>query len=107
MALHTILAKGFVEQTAASSPLSGGSDEIRNLIGALEHVVSSWKPSTNALHDISFPYAKTLQRPSLRGCELPPIEQVVSLMQDPKCKCIDNPDYPNNSISHAYISYDW
>lgn len=34
----------------------------------------------------SFPHATPIQRPSLRGCEMPPIEKVVELIRNPNCK---------------------
>lgn len=85
MAAHSEFAHDFIQKTVTTDPLMSHNPEMRKAFTALKDTIRSF--GLNGFPtESSFPHAITIQRPSLRGCEMPPIEKVVELIRNPNCK---------------------
>lgn len=85
MAAHSEFAHDFVQKTFTTDPSMSRNPEMRKAFTALKDTIRSF--GLNGFPtEPSFPHAIPIQRPSLRGCEMPPIEKVVELIRNPNCK---------------------
>lgn len=85
MAAHSEFAHDFVHKTVTTDPSMSHDPEMRKAFTALKDTIRSFGLSGFPTEP-SFPHANPIQRPSLRGCEMPPIEKVVELIRSPNCK---------------------
>lgn len=85
MAAHSEFAHDFIQKTVTTDPSMNHNPEMRKAFGALKDTIRSFGLSGFPA-EMSFPHATPIQRPSLRGCEMPPIEKVVELIRNPNCK---------------------
>lgn len=85
MAAHSEFAHDFIQKTVTTDPLMSHNPDMRKAFTALKDTIRSF--GLNGFPtESSFPHAIPIQRPSLRGCEMPPIEKVVGLIRNPNCK---------------------
>lgn len=85
MAAHSEFAHDFIQKTVTTDPSMNHNPEMREAFTALKDTIKSFGLSGFPT-ELSFPHATPIQRPSLRGCEMPPIEKVVELIRNPNCK---------------------
>lgn len=85
MAAHSEFAHDFIKKTVTTDPSMSQNPEMRKAFTALKDTIRSFGLS-GVPAESSFPHAIPIQRPSLRGCEMPPIEKVVELIRNPNCK---------------------
>lgn len=85
MAAHSEFAHDFVHKTVTTDPSMSQDPEMRKAFTALKDTIRSFGLSGYPTEP-SFPRATPIQRPSLRGLEMPPIEKVVELIRSPNCK---------------------
>lgn len=85
MAAHSEFAHDIVQKTVTADPSMSHNPEMRKFFNELKDTIRSFGPS-GLPTETSYPYATPIQRPSLRGCEMPPIEKVVEVIRNPNCK---------------------
>lgn len=85
MAAHSEFAHDFIQKTVTTDASVSHDPEMHKVFTALKDTIRSFGPS-GVPTSLSYPHAVPIQRPSLRGCEMPPIEKVVELIRNPNCK---------------------
>ena len=85
MAAHSEFAHDIIQRTVTTDPSMSDNPEMRKFFDELKDTIRSFGPS-GLPTETSYPHATPIQRPSLRGCEMPPIEKVVEVIRNPNCK---------------------
>lgn len=85
MAAHSEFAHDFIQKTVTTDLSMNHNPEMRKAFTELKDTIKSFGISGFPT-ELSFPHANPIQRPSLRGCEMPPIEKVMELIRKPNCK---------------------
>ncbi|KAF4963536.1 hypothetical protein FSARC_8473 [Fusarium sarcochroum] len=81
LAAHGEFANEFLKNAVGTESLQGASLELRETLDSLHHIVNSLKQQTAAT-EMSYPYARAVPRPPIKGHELPPIQMAVALIRE-------------------------
>ncbi|CAF3588236.1 unnamed protein product, partial [Fusarium graminearum] len=81
LAAHGEFANEFLKNAVGTESLQGASLELRETLDSLHHIVTSLKQQTAAT-EMSYPYARTIPRPTLKSNNLPPIQTAVALIRE-------------------------
>lgn len=85
MAAHSEFAHEIIQKTVTTHPFISHKPELRKFFDELKDTIRSFGPS-GFPSEMRYPHAISIQRPSLPGCEMPPIDKVVQLIRNPNCK---------------------
>ncbi|KAF4441897.1 hypothetical protein F53441_11857 [Fusarium austroafricanum] len=81
LAAHGEFANEFFKNAVGTESLQGASLELRETLDSLHHIVNSLKQQTAAT-EMSYPYARSMPRPTLKNNNLPPIQTAVVLIRE-------------------------
>lgn len=82
LAVFSEMASGIVQSAVTNDPATETNDELRGHLHSLDRIVEALK--SPASPNTSYPQAQELVQPSFQKSRLPPIEQVVAILRDPK-----------------------
>lgn len=85
MAAHSEFAHDIIQKAVTSQPFISHKPEMRKFFDELKDTIRSFGPS-DFPSEMSYPNATPIQRHSLLGCEMPPIDKVVQVIRNPNCK---------------------
>ncbi|KAL0943723.1 fungal specific transcription factor domain-containing protein [Colletotrichum truncatum] len=82
MTAQSIFAHEFLRKTVGDGP---SVLEMRETLDALHSLVEALKQQP-ASHEMTYPHARHLPRPSLSDCEMPPVQSAVSVIREAKAQ---------------------
>jgi hypothetical protein len=80
LAAHSAFANDFMHHIANSDSLQSSGSAMSDTLGTLSNVVASLREQV-VVNEMTYPHARPMQRPSLVGSELPPIQKSAELIR--------------------------
>ncbi|KAK7224934.1 hypothetical protein V2G26_012937 [Clonostachys chloroleuca] len=77
-AAHSVFVNEFLQTVAETTPLQESSPELCEALDELSCILVQQDATTN---EVSYPHARPIQRPSLPGCDMPPIKKAIALIR--------------------------
>ncbi|KAF9872071.1 fungal specific transcription factor [Colletotrichum karsti] len=85
LAAHSVFATEFLQKVVSTKSLQDSSLDLSDTLDALSQIVTALKQPSVA-GEMTYPFAKPIQRPRIQGLELPPIQKAVSTIRVAKTR---------------------